>query len=383
MILSRRAGLILGLALLGFAGGAAAAETPIKIGFHGVLTGPNSVDGLNSQVAINLALKKWNDAGGINGHPIEIEMLDDQAKPDVAVPAINKLTGDDSILAIISATLSEPTKAAAPFAQDAQIPYISAWASSPDVTRIGDYIFRIGLLAPIEGKAAADFIAKDLKLKKVALVTVKSDLGKEVARGFKAVAGGLGLDIVGDLEFSVSDRQFGPMIANLQTLNPDIVFETGYYFHGGIVPQIRAAGLNTPVIGMTSNSAQQFLDIAGAAANGTYTLNTIDWSHPSPELSKFLADFKAKTGFSPTSSAAHAYVAADVLFQAIKNAPTMSREAIRDSLAEGTYDTIVGPVSFGTLHETRRVVYVSKIVDGKYTTAAVIDDPVLLAPPEK
>jgi branched-chain amino acid transport system substrate-binding protein len=360
----------------------ASAETPIKVGLQAVLTGPNSVDGVNSQIAINLAVQTWNKAGGIKGRPIEIIALDDQAKPDLAVPVINRLLGEDDIVGILSATLSEPTKAAAPFAQDAGVPYISGWASSPDVTHAGDFIFRIGLLAPIEGKAGAAVISKIMQKKKVALVTVKSDLGKEVKRGFREVSDKLGLEVVGDLEFAVGDRQFGPMIANLKTLGAEVVFLTGYYFHGAIVPQMRAAGLDIPVVGMTSFSAQQFLDIAGPSANGMLVLNVIDWSNPSPELKDFLAAFNAKAGYAPTASAAHAYTGADVLFKAIEKAGT-DHKAVRDALASMQFSTIVGPLSFNSLHETKRVVYVSEVKDGKYTTKAIIDDPVLLAPPEK
>lgn len=381
MIINRRQALM-AMAASGLCFTSASAETPIKVGLQAVLTGPNSVDGVNSQIAINLAVQKWNKAGGIKGRPIEIIALDDQAKPDLAVPVINRLLGEDDIVGILSATLSEPTKAAAPFAQDAGVPYISGWASSPDVTHAGDFIFRIGLLAPIEGKAGAAVISKIMQKKKVALVTVKSDLGKEVKRGFREVSDKLGLEVVGDLEFAVGDRQFGPMIANLKTLGAEVVFLTGYYFHGAIVPQMRAAGLDIPVVGMTSFSAQQFLDIAGPSANGMLVLNVIDWSNPSPELKDFLAAFNAKAGYAPTASAAHAYTGADVLFKAIEKAGT-DHKAVRDALASMQFSTIVGPLSFNSLHETKRVVYVSEVKDGKYTTKAIIDDPVLLAPPEK
>jgi branched-chain amino acid transport system substrate-binding protein len=133
---------------------------------------------------------------------------------------------------------------------------------------------------------------------------------------------------------------------------------------------------------MTSFSAQQFLDIAGTAANGMLVLNVIDWSNPSPELKDFLTAFKAKAGYSPTASAAHAYTGADVLFKSIEKVGT-DHTAIRDALANTNFSTIVGPLSFNSLHETKRVVYVSEVKDGKYTTKAIIDDPVLLAPPDK
>lgn len=374
----------LALAIVAFASSLPAqAQTPVKVGFHGALTGPNSVDGLAGQIATQMAVEKWNKAGGINGHQIQLETYDDQAKPDVAVPIANKLVGDDKVVAVLSATLSEPTKAAAPFVDEAKIPYVSGWASSPDVTKIGDYVFRIGLLGEVEGKAGAKAIGEVLKKKRVVLMTVKSDLGKQVAAGFREVAGKIGLDVVKEIEFSAQDRQFGPAIANIKSLDPEVVFMTGYYFNGTFVPQLRSAGLDIPFVGMSSFSATQFLDIAGASANGALVTTAIDWSTPSPQLKTFLEDFQKRAGYPPTSSSAHSYTAADVLFTAMAATKDFNPTEIRDRLASMKFDTIVGPIKFNSRHEPLRVVYISEVKDGKYTTRATLDDPVLLAPPDK
>jgi branched-chain amino acid transport system substrate-binding protein len=363
--------------------GAAQAQTPVKVGFHGALTGPNSVDGLNGQISTQMVVEKWNKAGGINGHPIELVTYDDQAKPDVAVPIANKLVGDDKVVAVLSATLSEPTKAAAPFVDEAKIPYVSGWASSPDVTKIGPYVFRIGLLGEVEGKAGAKAIVEVLKKKRAVLMTVKSDLGKQVSAGFRDVAQKLNLEIVKEIEFSPQDRQFGPAIANIKSLDPDVVFMTGYYFNGTFVPQLRSAGIDIPFVGMSSFSATQFLDIAGPSADGALVTTAIDWSTPSPALKAFLEDFQKRAGYPPTSSAAHSYTAADVLFTAMAATKDFNPTDIRDKLKSMKFDSVVGPISFNARNEPLRVVYISEVKGGKYTTRATLDDPVLLAPPDK
>jgi branched-chain amino acid transport system substrate-binding protein len=258
----------------------APAETPVKIGFHGALTGPFSVDGLGGQAAINIAVEKWNKAGGIKGHPIDLIAYDDQAKPDLAVPIANKLVGDDKVVAVLSSTLSEPTKAAAPFVNEAGIPYVSTFASSPDITKLGDFVFRVGILGELEGRAAAKTIATTLNKHKVVLLTVKSDLGKQVSTGFKEVAAQFHIDIVKEIEFSIQDRQFGPVIANIKELAPEAVFMTGYYFNGTFLPQLRSAGVDIPFVGMTSFTANQFLSIAGPAGEGALIVNVINWSNP-------------------------------------------------------------------------------------------------------
>jgi hypothetical protein len=61
----------------------------------------------------------------------------------------------------------------------------------------------------------------------------------------------------------------------------------------------------------------------------------------------------------------------------------MSPSEIRNNLASTKFDTVVGPLSFNSRHEAKRVAYISEIKNGSYTTRETIDDSVLLAPPEK
>jgi branched-chain amino acid transport system substrate-binding protein len=362
--------------------GSVHAQTSVKVGFHGALTGPNSVEGLAGQIATQMVVEKWNKAGGINGHPIDLVIYDDQAKPDVAVPIANKLVGDDKVVAVLSSTISEPTKAAAPFVDEAKIPYISAWAASPDITKIGSYVFRLGPLGEVEGKAAAMALADVLKKKRVVMMTIKNDMGKQNSAGFHEMAKKLNIEILKEIEFSPQDRQYGPAIANIKSLNPDVVFMTGYYFNGTFVPQLRAAGVDIPFVGMSSFSAAQFLDIAGPSAEGALVTTAIDWSTPLPVVKSFLEEFQKRAGYAPTSASAHAYAAADLLFTAMAATRDFNPTDIRDKLAAMKFDTVIGPIKFNSLHEAVCVVYISEVKSGRFVTRAVLDDPAL-APPDK
>ena len=118
---------------------------PIKIGFNAPLTGFAAADGNSALVGAQLAVEQVNAAGGIGGDPIELVVYDDQASPKEAAPLAVKMTTQDEVTAGISGSYSGSTRAAATIFQENAVPYISAYAVHPDITRAGDYVSRTSL----------------------------------------------------------------------------------------------------------------------------------------------------------------------------------------------------------------------------------------------
>ena len=113
----------------------------IKIGFNVPLTGFAAADGNSALKGAELAVEQVNAAGGINGDSLELVIYDDQASPKEAAPLAVKLTTQDEVIAGISGSYSGSTRAAATIFQENGVPYISAYAVHPDITRAGDYVF--------------------------------------------------------------------------------------------------------------------------------------------------------------------------------------------------------------------------------------------------
>ncbi|MEE8245665.1 MAG: ABC transporter substrate-binding protein, partial [Alphaproteobacteria bacterium] len=144
-------GAVAGLALAATAW----ADETVKIGFNAPLTGFAAADGKSALTGAELAVDQANAAGGINGKKLELVVYDDQAKADQMVPIANKLIGQDQVKIAVSGSYSGPTRAAAGIFQNAGIPYISAYAVHPDITRAGDYVFRTSFVGQVQGRAGA------------------------------------------------------------------------------------------------------------------------------------------------------------------------------------------------------------------------------------
>lgn len=87
----------------------------------------------------------------------------------------------------ISGSYSAPTRSAAGIFQEAKIPYLSAYAIHPDITKAGDYVFRTSFLGEVQGRAGAKLIGDILGKKRVVIITLKNDFGKSLAAGYKKV----------------------------------------------------------------------------------------------------------------------------------------------------------------------------------------------------
>lgn len=359
------------------------AQGTTKIGFHAGLTGPAAADGNSGLAAAKLAVEQINGAGGVNGKKLELVVYDDQGKPEQTVPVANKMVGD-GVRAVVSTGFSGPSRAAAPIFQKAKIPYIAAIAFAPEITRTGSYMFRVTSMGEVQGRAAAKLIGGMLHKKRAVLLTIKTDFGKTLATGFKEASPKFGVELLKEYEYSPGDRQFGPLIASLKADNPEVIYATGFYFTvGPLVAQLRSAGITADVVGAESLSSQQFIDIAGPAAEGTIITNVIDWGSQLPEIAGFLGAFEKATGNKAEAASTSTHAAITVLAAAMRKAKSDDPEKIRAALETTDLMTAIGRVSFNKLHEVKKTFPLSIVRGGKWQRFGVIDDPLLLAPPEQ
>ena len=356
----------------------------VKIGFNVPLTGFADADGKSALNGAKLAVKQANQAGGINGKMIELVVYDDQASPKQAVPISNKLIEKDKVVAAISGSYSGATRAAAGVFQSAEIPYISAYAVHPEITKAGNYVFRTSFMGEVQGRAGAKLIGATLQRKRVVLITLKNDFGKSLAAGFKEAAGQFNLQIVNVYEYSIKDRQFGPIVAKVKADAPEAIYATGYFFTAGpLVSQLRAAGISVPVIGQEGYDSEQFIKIAGKASEGTIITTSLDRDSNSSETRSFISEFEAMAGHKVDMVAASGHTAMKVLVAAMKKAGTTSPSAIRNAIAQTNLVASTGSISFNDLGEVQKNVQVQVVRDGDFHYHSEIRDQVLLAPPTR
>lgn len=360
-----------------------AAIADIKVGLNVPLTGFASSDGNSAQIGAKLAVERANEAGGINGEKIDLIIYDDQASAKEATPIATKLIERDKVVGAVSGSYSAATRPSAQIFQEAEVPYVVAYSVDPSVTRTGDYIFRVSSMGEIQGKGGAKLV-QELGKKRVVLVTLKNDFGQSMARGFKEAAPQLDLDIVNEYEYDIKDRQFGSLIAKIKSDKPEAIYASGYYFNAGpLVAQMKANGIDVPIIGQEGYDSEKFIEIAGPAAEGTLLVTSLDRDSDVEVTQEFLKSFAETAGFGADMVGASTYSAMGVLIEGLKKTGGKGGSELRDAIAEGTYVMPIGELKFNDLHEVNKDLQVQVVKDGKFRRHSVLHDPKLLAAPTK
>jgi branched-chain amino acid transport system substrate-binding protein len=373
-----RASLVLGaVALLSCAqgeGGGVGDE--ILIGEYGSLTGTTATFGISTKNGVDMAIEETNAAGGVLGRQVRVIVEDDQGRPEEAQTVVTKLITSDRVIAVLGEVASSRTLAAAPVAQQNGIPMISPSSTNPDVTLVGDYIFRVCFIDPFQGLVMAKFATNTLKMTRVAILRdIKNDYSVGLADVFQENFTQMGGQIVADESYSEGDTDFSAQLTAIRATNPQAIFLPGYYTEVGLVArQAKQLGLNVPLLGGDGWDSPSLIEIGGAALEGSYFSNHYSVDDPSPAIQNFVTKYREKHGETPDALAGLGYDAAMLLFDAIKRANSTEPTAIRDALAQTqNFQGVTGTI---TLDENRNAVkpaVVLQIKDGKLSYVETIN----------
>lgn len=95
-----------GTAITGFPHIAGAQAKVIRVGMPTILSGRVAMLGNSARAAAQIAIKAFNDAGGINGRTIELVDRDSQGRPDVAAKITRDMINNDGCEVIIDGEAS-------------------------------------------------------------------------------------------------------------------------------------------------------------------------------------------------------------------------------------------------------------------------------------
>jgi branched-chain amino acid transport system substrate-binding protein len=327
-----------------------AATGDILIGEYGSLTGNQATFGQSTHNGIIMAADEVNAAGGINGRKIKILTEDDQSKSEEAVTAVQKLISQNQVVAVLGEVASSSSIAAAPICQSSKVPMITPSSTNPEVTKKGDYIFRMCFTDDYQGHSMADYVAKTLGVKTAAILTdVKNDysvfLGRDFERRFTEDGG----KIVAKASYSNGDSDFRSQLTSIKPSNPQILWVPGYYTDvGQIAQQARDLGITAPLVGGDGWVSPKLVEIGGKALEGCYYGNHYSYDDPSPVVRNFVDKYKQRFGANPDGMAALAYDTMHVLADALKRAKKLDGPTLRDAIAATKgYTGVTGTITLG------------------------------------
>ena len=382
MIWRKPAILVVFAAMAALVSTAALAQESIKIGFFAPITGPAAADGASAQHAVELAVKEVNAAGGIKGKKVELIVYDDRLNPQEAVAIANKLIEKDQVIGVVSGSYSGPTRVTAPIFAKAGVPMVAGYAVHPDVTKAGESNFRNGYLGTVEGAAAAELAVKTLKAKRIAVLSMDNDYGRELGDGFKARAEKLGATVVSYQAYKFpGEREFRPFLTRVKEANPDLLFACGYYNEGALITrQAKELGLKVPIVGTEGMDSPKFLELAGPAAEGLMITTNLDRDDSRPLVQNFLKNYRQAYSIDADMVGASSFDAFKILVAAIEKAGTDQKAITKALMETRDYNGLTGKISRFIKGEAIKPVQIQVVKEGKFRRHSIIDNPEVITP---
>jgi len=326
---------------------AVAQPSPIKIGLPVPLTGPYGAEAKDQVKNAELAIKEFNDNGGLDGRKAELLVRDDKLNPAEAATRALELIEKDHVNFIVGGLSAATQLAVNNVTKQRKILYISI-SQSDAINETADfsrYTFHESLNPHMTTQAVGKFVFK--KGMRVAFLTADYAYGQEMTRGFTRVAKEVGANIVGEVKHPLGTSDYSTFLPRLLTFKPDVIVFNNFGRDNQIsIKQATDFGLKksmkfvTPILTYTSRAAAGS-QVYDGVIGGTSYYWQIEENTPS---SKALNDRykQANGGGLPSDYGSMAYSAVKSLLLAVKAAGSSDTEKVVDSLAGLQYDTYKG-----------------------------------------
>jgi branched-chain amino acid transport system substrate-binding protein len=350
-------------------GGVARAD--ILIGVAGPLTGANAAFGAQLQKGAEQAAKDINDAGGINGEKIKIELGDDVSDPKQGISVANKFVGDGVKFVVGHFNSGVSIPASEVYAENG-ILQVTPASTNPQFTERGLWnTFRICGRDDQQGAVAGQYILDHFKDAKVAVVHDKTPYGQGLADETKKALNAGGLTEVVYEGITPGEKDYSALIAKMKEAGVTFVYYGGLHTEAGLIMrQMADQGLKAPLMSGDGITSNELASIAGDAVDGTYMTFPPD-PRNNPDAAKAVKEFR-DAGFEPEAYTLYGYAAVQIIAQAIKDTGESDPMKVAEALkAKGPFKTVLGDISFDAKGDITRPDYTMyrwrKGDDGKYS----------------
>jgi branched-chain amino acid transport system substrate-binding protein len=340
------------------------ATNDIKVGVIASLTGPASNVGTSMWQSAQVAADKINADGGVtlkDGSKAQLKLIvgDDESTATGGQKAATKLITDDKVDILVGGYSSAVTSAYEQTIADNKIPFIVTGASSPIITHRTDgidtsYVFHNCPTTDTYGQYTTTFIDQVVRPAVNKNLSASADRPFRLAMIYQGTAFGKGvqtavndtitknklnIQLVSQQSYTMGDSDFRTQLTAIKAANPDAVYLAAFPNEGApIITQARRdIGLNTIFLNVENNDNAQFYKDLGQYGEGAIIESRFSpYTAPAGAIAAAQSSFKqayfAKFGTYPDMMGASTSDGVFIAAQAIGNAGTTDKAAVRQAL---------------------------------------------------
>jgi ABC-type branched-subunit amino acid transport system substrate-binding protein len=270
------------------------APPTLKIAIVAPFEGLHRPLGYEALFGVKLALQERNQAGGIQGHQVELVALNDFDEPEEAVGQAKAAIADPDVLGVVGHLSAATTAAALPVYQEANLAVVIPWSTD----------------APQEAHRGAVMVAANLAEAATYLDTYRQKNGWPN-------------------QVELQGPDFSAITAETQviTLAADSVTAAE------ILLALQQTNLVKPVLGQVDVGSPQTAQVAKSAANGLVYVSPGPDPQQMAHLASFVKAYQTLAGFTPGPRAVLAYDAAQTLFDGIEQSLSINKQATRAEIS--------------------------------------------------
>ncbi|WP_194891288.1 branched-chain amino acid ABC transporter substrate-binding protein [Catenulispora pinisilvae] len=343
----------------------------LEIGVQGPLSGANQALGLNIDWGVKLAVQQENAKGDLPFN-LAVKEADDQGLQNNGADEANLLIQDPKVMGVVGPAFSGPTAAAGALYSTANLVAISPSATAPKLTASGFKTFyRVVANDNIQGKAAADYMAKSLKAGNVFVVDDKSQYGQGLSTAIIAQLKVDGVTVETD-SAQAGTQDYSQLASKVASSGAKAMYYAGYYADGGVFAKaLKSAGYTGTMMSGDGSKDPNFITTAGkdAAEGWQFTCACLD-AGTNPKYAAFVSAYKQLANAEPGTYSIEGYDAANTIISVLKGLNTASptRAAVAGAVGTVDYQGLSKEVKFTSTGDiSTTAVYVYQIKSGVIT----------------
>ncbi|WP_233879939.1 branched-chain amino acid ABC transporter substrate-binding protein [Paraburkholderia flagellata] len=330
--------------------GNAAADQVVTIGHVGPLTGGSAHLGKDNENGARFAIEEINAKGlTIDGKKVTLALdaQDDAADPRQATQVAQKLV-DDKVVAVIGHLNSGASIPASKIYSDAGIVQISPSSTNPSYTQQGfKTTYRVVATDAQQGPALADYAAKTLNVKTVAVVDDSTAYGQGLANEFEKTAKSLGMKVLSHDATNDKAVDFRAILTKIKGENPDAIMYGGMDATGGpFAKQAKQLGLRAKVLSGDGVCTESLAELAGAATDNIVCSQAGMAVERMNGGAAFAAKYQKRFGHPIEFDAPFTYDAVYIVVDAMKRANSTDHAKILAQIPGTDYKGVIGETTF-------------------------------------
>jgi branched-chain amino acid transport system substrate-binding protein len=370
------------------------AAEAIKIGMPMILSGPGALFGEPTLKGAQMFVDEINAKGGLLGRKLQLISKDSKGNADEAVRVAREMILKDEVDFLVGTFTAAEGPAVSPIAKENKVILIAPVSKPEALTapqNLHPYLFRTATTTTIEGRSAAELIAK-LPVKRVATISPDYAYGQEVTAAFVAHLKKIkpDMEVVDQQWPKLGEADYTPFINAQMAKRPEAVFSSLWGGHFvTFIKQAKPLGFfdrisNNFIAGGEAGSIESAKAIGDDYPLGIWgnSYDVFNWADGPPQHKEFIERLKKYTNQEfPSSWPTVGYVAMQVLAEGISKANSTKSDDVAKALLGITVDTPIGKQTINPkTHSANRGQFWGKMVKDPRYSFAVMEKPTYVDP---